>query len=173
MSQRLHPLPIPELRGHSEGLCWPIDQPISGLESLSPVRGQLWARHHGTALELRCRVETILTLRCDRCLQHYNHPLKSDAQELLQLVSSPADEGLELPDSLPPELGPDGEDLDERLDPEGTLDPERWLFEQLSLQLPLVNRCGPHCPGPDRWSSDESLQDPRWSALADLLPPGG
>ena len=38
--------------------------------------------------------------------------------------------------------------LDDRLDPRGAFDPERWLFEQLSLQLPVVNRCGADCPGP-------------------------
>ena len=171
MADRLHPLPIPELRAQSQGLTWEVDQPISGLDSLTPVRGTLRALHHGTVLELSCLAETILTLRCDRCLQHYNQPLRTETRELLQLVSDPAGEGLELPDSLPPDLGPDGEDLDERLDPAGTLDPERWLFEQLSLQLPLVNRCGPDCPGPARWSSDAQEQDPRWAALAALRSP--
>ena len=49
-----------------------------------------------------------------------------------------------------------------------SFDPERWLFEQLSLQLPLVNRCGADCPGPARWSSDPAAGDPRWAALARL-----
>ena len=176
MAQPLRPLPIPELRGQPEGVLWQVDQPIAGLESLTPVRGQLQARHHGTALEISCQAATILTLRCDRCLQHYNHALRVEARELLELVpdASAATERLDslLPDSLPPDLGPDGEDLDEQLDPAGMLDPERWLFEQLSLQLPLVNRCGPDCPGPDRWNSEEQDQDPRWAALAALRPPG-
>ena len=38
--------------------------------------------------------------------------------------------------------------LDDRLDPRGDFDPERWLFEQLSLELPVVNHCGADCPGP-------------------------
>ena len=152
MSQRLHPLPIPELRGHREGLCWSIDQPVGGLDSLTPVRGQLWALHHGTALELRCRVETILTLRCDRCLQHYNHPLHLQQRELLEIDTPAAADGLALEPlaAEPGAAGAEGAELgpEERLDPRGSFDPERWLFEQLSLQLPLVNRCGRDCPGP-------------------------
>ncbi|MFO8238333.1 MAG: DUF177 domain-containing protein, partial [Prochlorococcaceae cyanobacterium] len=47
-------------------------------------------------------------------------------------------------------------------------DPGHWTFEQLSLQLPLVNRCGPDCPGPASWGSVATAGDPRWSALAAL-----
>jgi uncharacterized protein len=59
-------------------------------------------------------------------------------------------------------------ECDDRLDPAGFFDPQRWIFEQLSLQLPLVNRCGSDCPGPDRWSSEDSEVDPRWAALRHL-----
>ena len=67
-----------------------------------------------------------------------------------------------------PSLG--GIELDERLDPQGRFDPERWIFEQLNLRLPLVNRCGADCPGPARWSSESGAPDPRWSALRGLKP---
>jgi uncharacterized protein len=63
------------------------------------------------------------------------------------------------------------EDPVECLDPAGRFDPEQWLFEQLSLQLPLVNRCGPDCPGPplpQGEASDEPGGDPRWAALRSL-----
>ena len=65
-------------------------------------------------------------------------------------------------------LAPGGEDLDDRLDPSGQFDPEQWLFEQLSLRLPLVNRCGAECPGPATWSSETDGGDPRWAALRSL-----
>ena len=120
------------------------------------------------------RVSTIVTLRCDRCLNHFNQAFEAEAHELLELVGSHASpapsSGTGLPGGPidPTELLPAADDLDDRLDPEGVFDPERWLFEQLSLRLPLVNRCGPGCEGPITWSSPETGGDPRWAALRRL-----
>ena len=105
-------------------------------------------------------VETILTLCCARCLQQFNHALNADVRELIAFQGGPdpEDDWAALP----------GNDLDDRLDPRGRFDPERWLFEQLSLRLPLVNRCGEDCPGPARWSTAPPAVDPRWAALQGL-----
>ena len=60
------------------------------------------------------------------------------------------------------------------LDPRGDFEPERWVFEQLSLQMSVVNRCGDLCPGmpsaasEPREASTEVSVDPRWQALQDL-----
>lgn len=164
----LRPAPLPELRLLAEGRHWPVNQAIEGLESLTPVRGELRAVHHGTVLEVEGRAATIVTLRCDRCLAHFNHPLEASARELLELRQDTAGR----PETGPIPLVPEGEDLDDRLDPQGCFDPERWLFEQLSLQLPLVNRCGADCPGPARWGSETAVPDPRWAALRAALPKG-
>ena len=69
--------------------------------------------------------------------------------------------------------------LVECLDPRGSFEPERWVFEQLSLQMPAVNFCGDGCPGMPQ-SADQALSasptpaaDPRWEALLSLrLDPG-
>ena len=107
--------------------------------------------------------EAIVTLTCARCLQQYNHALRAEVQELIEFrTPSPSPE---------PFSSLLGEDLDDRLDPGGFFDPERWLFEQLSLQLPLVNRCGDDCPGPACWGGVSSPADPRWAALAAFRPP--
>ena len=72
---------------------------------------------------------------------------------------------------LDPET-PDG--LVDFLDPRGYFEPERWVFEQLSLQMSVVNRCGDLCPGmpqavsEPREASTEVSVDPRWQALKDL-----
>jgi len=161
----LRPVSLPELRLQATGRCWQVDQPVEGLASLTPVRGSLEALHHGTALELKAQVATIVTLCCDRCLQHFNHPLRAEVEELVE-IRNHDDPALFSGDA--DALAPTGDDLDDRLDAEGRFDPERWLFEQLSLQLPLVNRCGPDCPGPDTWSSDPADGDPRWAALQRL-----
>ncbi|HYP04102.1 MAG TPA: DUF177 domain-containing protein [Cyanobium sp.] len=144
----LRPVRLQELRLEAEGLRWEVDQPIADLESLTPVRGWVRAVLHGEALEVEGAAATIVTLCCDRCLQPFNHALEAQVKELLELGAA----------GLP----------EERLDPRGSFDPERWLFEQLSLRMPLVNRCGADCPGPDRWVSDASTHDPRWAALTRL-----
>jgi uncharacterized protein len=172
MSDLLRPLPLAELLLSAQGRRWRVSQRIAGLDSLTPVHGVIKALHHGTALEVTAEAETIVTLCCDRCLQHYNHPLRAEVHELVELrgQADPAaacgHEELNL--ELAREGMPEGADLDDRLDPAGDFDPERWLFEQLSLRLPLVNRCGDDCPGPARWSSEPAAGDPRWAALARL-----
>lgn len=152
---------LAELRALSEGKQWLVDQCIADLESLTPVRGHLRVIHHGTALEVTAEAEAIVTLCCARCLQQFNHVLRADVQELIECRGGPPS-----PTEIFP--APLGEDLDDRLDPAGSFDPERWLFEQLSLQLPLVNRCGADCPGPACWGSAPSVVDPRWAALQAL-----
>lgn len=165
MSPLLRPVPLAELRTLPEGKVWEVDQPIAGLESLTPVRGQVEAVHHGTALEVSGEAETIITLCCARCLQHYNQGLRAEVRELIDFRGGPHS-----PDNDP--MAPLGDDLDDRLDPAGSFDPERWLFEQLNLQLPLVNRCGKECPGPTSWGSGPpAAVDPRWEALKSLSHP--
>jgi uncharacterized protein len=166
MPDLLRPVSLPELRLQSACRRWQVDQNLEGLESLTPVRGWLEAQHHGRALELRADVETIVTLCCDRCLQHFNLPLQAQVQEMVDIAGDDANQGV-LAWQGEIEAG-GGEDLDDRLDAEGNFDPGHWLFEQLSLRLPLVNRCGPECPGPATWSSDPGSGDPRWAALDHL-----
>lgn len=157
----LRPVALQELRLQSHGLRWEVEQPIVDLQSLTPVRGWVRAVLHGEALEVEGAAATIVTLCCDRCLQPFNHALEAEGvRELLVLggEGDPGDAASGVSDGLP----------EERLDPRGSFDPERWLFEQLSLRMPLVNRCGADCPGPDCWSSDAVARDPRWAALARL-----
>jgi uncharacterized protein len=167
---RLRPVPLPELRLLAEGRSWRVEQPIAGLESLTPVRGSLRVRHHGQALEVEGQAETIVTLCCDRCLQPFNQPLRAEAHELLELIGAEGEAAGEFSALESPGAGALAEELDDRLDPRGRFDPERWLFEQLSLRLPLVNRCGSDCPGPPSWGDAPAEVDPRWAALRNLRP---
>ena len=170
---RLRPVSLPELRLQPEGRRWRVDQPIAGLPSLTPVRGQIRALHHGNALEVDGVADTIVTLCCDRCLQPFNHPLHAEVREVLELAG-PSDGPLACSaGSLAAEPAGEvclGDDLDDRLKPGGRFDPEQWLFEHLSLRLPLVNRCGDDCPGPPSWGDGPSAPDPRWAALRSLRP---
>ena len=174
MADDLSPVPIQDLRPLAEGRHWTIDQHLEELESLTPVRGELRVIHRGNVLEVAGHAETIVTLCCDRCLQHFNRPLAFRTQELLWLGDAARDAGLSEDDVL--ESGAQVLDLEadaltESLDPRGSFEPAHWAFEQLSLQLPVVNRCGPECPGPKlRGSGPGEAIDPRWAALKKLAP---
>ncbi|MEB3297151.1 MAG: DUF177 domain-containing protein [Cyanobacteriota bacterium] len=166
MADPLKPVLIQELRPLAQGREWWLDQHLPSLESLTPVRGRLRALHRGQLLELDGEASTIVTLCCDRCLQPFNHPLAFRTHELLRLGEEAGNAGLEDLHEL--QLQPD--EFTETVDPAGSFDPAHWVYEQLSLQLPLVNRCGSDCPGPGTWSSESELGDPRWAALKALKP---
>lgn len=141
-----------------------VDQIIPGLDTLVPVKGTIIARHGSNFLEITSQAETITTLVCDRCLQHYNHRLTIDTSELIWLESE-----LENVADLPAEREVSLEDLSETLSPRGHFDPETWLFEQLSLALPLRKVCGDNCPGVTTNDIVEDNHiDSRWSSLAIL-----
>ncbi|MEA5535566.1 YceD family protein [Crocosphaera sp. XPORK-15E] len=141
-----------------------LDDFVSGLDTLTPVRGKMLIRHGGTFLEIGLRVETIMTLSCDRCLQQYNHRLTLDTSEIIWL-----DKNADLPQNFPQEREIAWEDLSETLSPEGHFDPNSWLYEQLSLAIPLRQLCGKDCQAP-RTKPDEKppIIDSRWSSLESL-----
>jgi uncharacterized protein len=141
-----------------------VDNQIAGLDTLVPVKGAISVRHGGNFLEIVSAAETITTLVCDRCLQHYNHRLAIDTSELIWLESE-----LENVQDTPSEREVYLDDLSETLPSNGHYDPELWLFEQLSLALPLRKICGSDCPGASvKGTSDDYCVDHRWSSLAAL-----
>ena len=137
---------------------------IANLDTLTPVKGKIIVRHGGNFLEVTSQAETITTLTCDRCLQQYNHRLAIDTSELIWLESE-----IENIEDIPVEREVSLEDLSETLPPNGHFDPEVWLFEQLSLALPLRKVCGQNCPGAAETSfKNDNATDSRWSSLAAL-----
>ncbi|BBA79636.1 hypothetical protein RGRSB_1160 [cyanobacterium endosymbiont of Rhopalodia gibberula] len=137
-----------------------IDDFIPGLDTLMPFRGTLSIRHGGTFLDIKVKGETIITLICDRCVQQYNHRIVVDTSEIVWL-----DKNLSLPD-IPQETSLSGEDLSESLSPDGHLNSETWLYEQLSLAMPLRQLCGKNCQQPiSDCSQNPSPIDNRWASL--------
>ncbi|HAC64833.1 MAG TPA: metal-binding protein [Cyanothece sp. UBA12306] len=138
---------------------------IPGLDTLTPLRGKMTVRHGGTFLEIKVQAETIITLTCDRCLQQYNHRVILDTSEIIWL-----DKNANLSAVIPQEREIAWEDLSETLSPDSYFEPEIWLYEQLSLTMPLRKLCGKDCqqlmvptneePSPidSRWASLESLK---------------
>ena len=167
----LEPVALRELQALGQPRVWEVDGTHDELASLTPIRGRVCAEHRGNILEVEGSLSTIICLRCDRCLGHFNQELNVDHRELIWLGSDPSE--------VSPNEGdwdaevPEG--LMECLDPRGRFEPERWVFEQLSLQMSVVNFCGDHCPGPPLQTSTPAastpptpLKDPRWQALRDL-----
>jgi uncharacterized protein len=138
-----------------------IDENISDLETLTPVRGEMTVRHGGTFLEVIIKAETIITFICDRCTQHYNQRLSLDQSEIIWL-----DKEADAPQKFPQEREVAWEDLSENLSPEGHFEVEKWIYEQLSLAFPLRRLCGNDCQPPLSNSPEiETNFDGRWSAL--------
>jgi uncharacterized protein len=142
-----------------------INDIVPNFISLTPVKGIILVRHGGNFLEVKLAVETIVTLGCDRCLQQYNHRLSIDTSEIIWL-----DDRQEEWDLTGNDLELEVEDLSETLPPEGHFDTAEWLFEQLSLALPLRNLCDRQCQATPNYresdrESNQTSPDKRWAAL--------
>lgn len=140
-----------------------IQEHLPGLESLTPVRGQLKVIHRGNYLEVSVQAETIVTLSCDRCLQQYNHRLVVETSELIWL-----DEAANQPDMLLSEQEIAPEDLVEALPPQGYFRPDQWLYEQMCLALPPRQLCRQDCVGFSVNLAEAEIVDQRWASLVTL-----
>jgi uncharacterized protein len=144
-----------------------IDQFINDLETLTPVRGEMLVKHGGNFLEVEVHAETIITLTCDRCSKQYNHRLTLDNTELIWL-----DEQAESWEQFP-DQGLELDNLEESLSPQGHFEVEKWLYEQLSLSLPLQRICDESCPPlAIKDSPEQPLIDRRWQGLVKLIVDG-
>jgi uncharacterized protein len=142
-----------------------IDEFLLGLDSLTPIQGQLQVIHQGNYLQILAEAKTIVTLKCDRCLQQYNHRLTLEAAELIWL-SPEIDEVVEPNLEIEVKL----DDPVETLSPQGYFDPQDWLYQQLSLQLPYRQLCDQNCEGLMQEVAQQVEQPPdrRWAALESL-----
>ncbi len=145
-----------------------VEDFLPGLETLTPVRGQVKVQHHGNYLEVAGKAETIITLTCHRCLQQYNHRLMIDTSELIWL-----DETANQPYDGPLEREVAVEDLIETLSPQGYFYPSEWLYEQLCLEIPQRQLCEAECAGipadkPTVNKTPEKAVDRRWASLEAL-----
>lgn len=142
----------------------PLNDFISGLDTLTPIRGKLVVRHGGTFLDVFVQAETIITLTCDRCLQQYNHRITLQTSEIIWL-----DENAAQDKKIPLEREVAVEDLSETLASDDFFEPDIWLYEQLTLTMPLQKLCGKDCQQPlISQGENQPLIDSRWSSLAAL-----
>ncbi|MBW4541048.1 MAG: DUF177 domain-containing protein [Myxacorys chilensis ATA2-1-KO14] len=135
-------------------------EPIKGLETLTPVQGTITITHQGNYLEVSAQAEAIVTLTCHRCLQQFNYRLSVSPSEMIWLNDA-ADPTEELP--LDRDLTLD--DLMESLPPNGYFDPEKWLYEQLCLEIPQRQLCSQSCQGIEVEDKNAHITDRRWASL--------
>lgn len=140
-----------------------LNHQISGLDTLTPVRGFFQVAHRGNFLELKLQANTIFTLTCDRCLQTFNHRLEVDISEIILLKEE------ETNVNLPLEMEILTEDLSETLPPDGELIVDEWIYEQISLEMPLRNLCSNNCQPPIIENKESNnIIDHRWLGLANV-----
>jgi uncharacterized protein len=163
----MEPIYIPQLlKAREKTEVIEVDEFLPDLDTLTPVRGQVRVQHCGNYLDVSAQVETIVTLTCHRCLQQYNHRLKTDASESIWLDPEAGKEATAI------ELEVAFEDLVETLLPTGDFDPGEWLYQQLCLAMPQRQLCDSLCPGIQLSSQPEATSEPasdrRWASLESL-----
>ena len=161
----MRPVALQELKQLGDGKHWSVEQQLSELDSIGPVKGWLKALHRGDDLWLEAEATAAVELICDRCLKSYPQPLEARVSESIALQSGGPDAELEELDGAEAAL--------ETLDPHGRVEPEHWLCEQRNLQLPLKRLCSPDCPGLLQEQEispapSTAVVDPRWAQLQQL-----
>lgn len=155
---------IPQLlNAPNKTMVLDVDEPLSGLDTLTPVKGEMSVTHQGTYLDVRGKAAAIMTLECDRCLQSYNTRIQVDTSEIVWLEEPVSEEVVEKEVDL--------EDLVESVPPNGHFKPDEWLYEQMCLAIPQKQICSADCTGiafdNPKPSADEPV-DNRWAALSSL-----
>jgi uncharacterized protein len=160
----MEPIYIPQLLTRPQQTeTLDIRNSLPELPTLTPVQGTMSVTHQGQYLQVTARVETIVTLACDRCLQQYNHRLICDCSEMIWLEDTP--QKVEQPGG---EIEVLLENLVETLPPKGHFDPQDWLYQQLCLALPQRQLCDSKCPGLALQTEKNREVDSRWAALEAL-----
>ena len=155
---------IPQLlNAPNKTIAIDVDEHLSDLETLTPVKGEMSVTHQGTYLDVKGKASAIMTLECDRCLQSYNARVQVETSELVWLEETPDEEALEKEVEL--------EDLVESVSPNGYFKPDEWLYEQMCLAIPQRQICSADCEGiayQNPASRADEPADHRWAALSSL-----
>ena len=128
-----------------------LDDFIVELVTLTPLRGTVIIRHGGTFLEIIIKGEVIVNLICDRCLQQYNYRITLDVSENILLGKN-----LSANQKFTKEKKIISEDFSETLSSEGYFDLKVWIYEQLSLSMPLRKLCSNNCQIPEIIDKEDS-----------------
>ncbi|MCI8699459.1 MAG: DUF177 domain-containing protein [Oscillospiraceae bacterium] len=128
-----------------------------------PVRVEGQVRNRAGALELKARLDTVLSLTCDRCAKPFQREKTVDHGTLLafELANGESDDIVEL-------------------DRDGGLELDELMREVFLLEMDTKNLCSQDCrglcPGCGADLNVETCRckreiDPRWAKLSQLLEP--
>jgi uncharacterized protein len=160
----MRPIHIPQLlTAPQKTVDLVVDEHLSDLETLTPVKGDIRITHQGTYLEVKAQASAIMTLECDRCLQSYNTRVQVNTSEMVWLEEASEESALEKEVDL--------DDLIESLSPNGHFSPSEWLYEQMCLAIPQKQICRTDCKGIEITSNPPAAAadiDHRWAALSAL-----
>lgn len=139
---------------------------LPGLNTLTPVRGNIRVEHRGNFLQVTAQAEAIMTLSCNRCLQQYNHRVRLNASEIIWLDEEAVEEEF----LAEREVALD--ELVESVSPHGYFHPSAWLYEQMCLEIPQRQLCEEKCPGIEQNQQEIETEDKpidsRWASLQSL-----
>ena len=139
---------------------------LSGLDTLTPVRGKIRVEHRGNYLEVAAKAEAIMTLTCNRCLRQYNHRIVVKTSEIIWL-----EEEADIEPEFLAEKEIALEELVESISPNGYFHPNVWLYEQMCLEIPQRQLCDEKCPGIEQNQNGKTEDKPidnRWASLQSL-----
>ncbi|RKZ31942.1 hypothetical protein DRQ36_00450 [bacterium] len=133
------------------GLSYP------GSEFPAPVRISVVSQNSGLELTLKARVETIIRLRCSRCLKMFDYDFESTIILFIKLQRG----GSQIADFIDEDFA----FLDQS---SGLLDISERIREEIILGLPRIPLCSQDCPGIAYKVKGEKQVDERWESLKNI-----
>ena len=123
-------LAFEDLKGELIRDCFPISQPIK-----AEVHLQRW----GVSVKVTGRVETELSLTCDRCLEGFSFPVAEEINVLLEPFASVS--------HFKEEVRLSREDFDVIFFDGETVEVDEIVREQILLSVPMRQLCREDCKG--------------------------
>ena len=131
---------IPQLlNAPNKTMAIDVDEHLSGLETLTAVKGEMSVTHQGTYLDVKgqCRGDYDFGVRS--LLAKLQHPSTGRYLRAGVAGRGTSDEAIEKEVDL--------EDLIESVSPKGNFKPDEWLYEQMCLAIPQKQICSSDCKG--------------------------
>lgn len=111
----------------------PLLQDYDEVSFRKPIAVEGKISNNGDTLQIKAKVETEISVQCDRCLDKVDIPLKFEFVESYRHVSVCDEESFENNDCIVLE--------------EDIIDMEQAVRENVILNMPMQVLCDPECPG--------------------------
>ena len=149
---------------NAESKCLRIkfDDKIEGIECVTPIKADLYAKSLGDFIEIKGHVTGIVNLECDLCLEKFEHRLNFDIEELYSKGSivdeyENSDKEFEIKE---------GQFITD-LNGEKEIDIYDLLYQSVILSFPNKKVCGINCKGKEYLFNKEDY-DPRLDVFKNL-----